>query len=299
MLGISQTSDSMMFGLLVILLGACMAATLYDPCFALMMQKLKSDGANAVASVTLIAGFATLLTFPLVFGLSSAMTWQQVTLVFAALATVGVLLLPREAESAAATSRHGPKLPIEKGPLLIAFSFGLVMMGHAILLFLLPVALVHSQSDANISFLALAILGPAQIAGRIAWKRYGAALTLQNCTIVVFACLCLPASLLLIFGAAPLSIYLALTIQGACYGVHTILRPALAQRYLPPSQLGRGFGAIATVGLLMMALGPATGGFFWTATGMSGLLGAILALNAAALVLGLLLRKTDPKGEMA
>lgn len=96
MIGLSQTSDQWVFSVLVILLGACMAATLYDPCFAVMMQRLKQTGANAVATVTLIAGFATLLTFLLVIGLSSAMSWQNIMLIFAAFAVIGVVLLPAE-----------------------------------------------------------------------------------------------------------------------------------------------------------------------------------------------------------
>ncbi len=296
MIGLSQTSSKMMFSFLVILLGACMAATLYDPCFALMMRRLKHAGANAVATVTLIAGFATLLTFPLVFALASVVTWQYAVLAFAVLAGIGVFLLPAEMETAPGARHQHTKMPSGKGPTLIALSFGLVMMGHAIMLFLLPVALARSHNDSNVALLALAILGPAQIAGRIAWKYYGVSFRPQNFAIVMFACLCLPATLLLVFGTTPFVVYAALVIQGACYGVHTILRPDLAQRYLQPSHLGRGLGAIAMVGLLMMAIGPAVGGVIWTVAGMSGLMSAILILNISALLLGVILRGTVPKG---
>jgi MFS family permease len=295
LIGLSQISDRVTFSVLVILLGACMAATLYDPCFAVMMRRLKHAGTNAVASVTLIAGFATLVTFPLVFGLSSQMSWQHIVLIFAALATIGVVIMPADVETLPGTRRGPTRMPREKGPVLIALSFGLVMMGHAILLFLLPVALIHSQTDADATVLALAILGPAQIVGRLAWRYYGAGFSPQNCAIVMFVCLCLPASLLLTLGAQTGVVYAALFVQGACYGVHTILRPSLAQRFFQPAHLGRGLGTIAMVGLLMMAVGPAVGGLVWTFAGMSGLMGAILALNFAALLLGLILRRTEPR----
>ena len=294
LIAISQTSDKLVFSVLVILLGACMAATLYDPCFAMMMRRLKRAGPNAVATVTLIAGFATLLTFPLVLVLSEHMTWQHTVLVFAGLAALGLIFLPSEPDTQPIAPRESKAIVLGKGPALIAVSFGLVMMGHAILLFLLPVALSQTGSETNAAFLAMAILGPAQIAGRIIWRYYGDAFTPQNCALAMFVCLCLPATLLLLFGISPSFLYIALVIQGACYGVHTILRTSLAQNYLHSALLGRGLGTIAMIGLLMMAVGPAVGGLAWSMAGVKGLMTIVLGLNFAALLLGLLLRKCVP-----
>lgn len=296
LLALSFASNEMVFRILVILLGACMSATLYDPCFAVMMRRLKSDGAHAVAGVTLIAGFATLLTFPSVIALSQLLGWQGSVLGFAALAVVGVMFLPAEGVAEARPPRGPMRLDIEKGPVLIALSFGLVMMAHAILLFLLPVALAGSQSVSDVGMLALAILGPAQIAGRIAWRSFGKALPARECALIMFVCLCFPATLLLLTGAAPVAVYVALTVQGACYGVHTILRPSLAQQYLDPARFGRGLGGIATVGVLMMAVGPLVGGLVWTFGGLSGLMLSVLLINAVALLLGLMLRGVAPRG---
>ena len=297
LVALSQTSDPLMFSVVVIALGACMAATLYDPCFALMMRQLGGEGASAVATVTLIAGFATLLTFPLVFLLSKALSWQHIVLVFAGLAAAGAAIMPSQTEASPVRPVRKSKMPLERGPTLIAAAFGIVMMGHAILLFLLPVALSRTQGNADAGILALAILGPAQIAGRLAWKTFGSATSQQNFAVILFACFCVPAPLLLVFGTTHWALYVALIIQGACYGVHTILRPGLAQLYLQRIHLGQGLGTIAMVGVLMMAIGPAVGGFVWTHAGMSGLMWAILTLNLSAFMLGILLRRTLPKGD--
>lgn len=285
----SQVTDKTIFSVLVVLMGACMAATLYDPCFAIMMRRLKSGSANAIAAVTLVAGFATLVTFPLVIGLSHVLDWREILLAFAGLAAVGVILLPSENTTPAEVMRDTSRVPIERGPVLIAVSFGLVMMGHAILLFLLPVTLAES-GNGGAAMLALAILGPAQIAGRIVWRYYGQRFAAKEGAIWMFVCLCLPALILLLTGAPTPAIYVALAIQGACYGVHTILRPSLVQSFLRPAHLGRGLGAVAMVGLLMMAVGPAFGGFVWTVAGATGLMIAVLCLNVCALILGLVLR---------
>jgi predicted MFS family arabinose efflux permease len=268
-----------------------------------MLGCLDADGPKAVATVTLIAGFATLVTFPLVIGLASFLDWQQIMQVFAALALVGMVLLPKDfqrnviggTQNKNTPPRNVSKVPLDRGPVLIAFSFGLVMMGHAILVFLLPVALSVAGENANASLLALAILGPAQIMGRIAWRYFGSAVSPQNFALLMFTGLCLPALILMLVGTTSIAIYAALILQGACYGVHTILRPSLTQYYVAPAQLGRGLGFVAMVGLLMMAAGPAVGGMVWTVLGLSGLLVVLLTLNGLALVLGLILRNNGPK----
>lgn len=298
MVALSQITDRWMFSGIVVLMGGCMAATLYDPCFAVILRRLEHAGSHAVASVTLIAGFATLLTFPLVFWLSMDMAWQQIVVIFAGLAVLGVFVLPADAKNGIKQDKHTEKAPFEKGPALIAVSFGLVMLGHSVLLFLLPIALTKTQGTVDVALLALAILGPAQIAGRLVWKFFASTINTQNCAIAMFAFLCLPTLILLVFGAATFPLYLALGVQGACYGVHTIIRPILAQQYLSPQNLGRGLGMIAMVGLFMMAIGPAIGGLIWSHWGLSGLMGTLLSLNVVALILGLVLRKTNAKWAM-
>ena len=277
-----------------------MAATLYDPCFALMMRRLEGHGVDATATVTLIAGFATLLAFPLVLALSGVMEWREIILVFAAIAFLAVCLLPKQDRIApeSETCRNGSPFRIEIGPVLIALAFGLIMMGHAILLFLLPVVLALGNDVGKMGIVAVAILGPAQIAGRLAWKAYGADYAPQFCAVSLFVVFCLPPVLLIMTGPSTIMVYAALIVQGAGYGVHTILRPVLARLYLPIEHLGRGFGYIATVGLVMMALGPALGGLVWSHTGFAGLMSCVLILNVFALCLIVILSQHKPdRGE--
>ncbi len=284
---LSTVTDRWIFSGSLLVLGACMAATLYDPCFALMMRRLDGRGIDAVAIVTLIAGFATLLTFPLVLALSGVMEWREIVLVFAALSFVAVCLLPKHDRlSLGYKACHDtPPLKIGLAPVLIAFAFGFTMMGHAILLFLLPMVLAQGDDVSKIGIVAVAILGPAQIAGRLAWKAYGGNYTPQISALVLFIGFCVPPVLLIMFGPDTGVVYMALIVQGACYGVHTILRPLLARLSLPIGHLGSGLGSIATVGLVMMALGPALGGFIWSSAGFIGLMSCVLMLNLFALCL--------------
>lgn len=293
---LSTATDRWVFSGLLLVLGMCMAATLYDPCFALMMRRLEARGVEATATVTLIAGLATLLTFPLVMALSSVMEWREIILVFAVLAIFAVLLLPKQDRSAVRIETgHVPsRFRIEKGPVFIAIGFGLIMMGHAILLFLLPMVLAQGGSAGKMGIIAVAILGPAQIAGRLAWKAYGSHYAPQVCALMLFVVFCVPPVLLLVSDQSTGMVYAALIVQGACFGVHTIMRPVLARLYLPIEHLGRGLGAIATVGIVMMALGPALGGLVWSNAGFVGLMSCVLALNVFALCLIFILFQLSP-----
>jgi MFS family permease len=296
LLFVSTVTDRWVFSGALLVLGTCMAATLYDPCFALMMRRLEARGVEATATVTLIAGFATLLTFPLVMMLSGVMTWREIILVFAVLAFFAVLLLPKQDRRAARIVKDiGPsRFKIEKEPTLIAIAFGLIMMGHAILLFLLPMVLAQGGGAGKMGIVAVAILGPAQIAGRLAWTVYGSRYTPQVCSLILFVVFCLPPVLLLVSDLGPSMVYVALIVQGACFGVHTIMRPVLARLYLPAEHLGRGMGAIATVGILMMALGPAIGGLIWSNVGFTGLMSCVFTLNVIALFLIFVLLQFSP-----
>lgn len=293
---LSTVTDRWVFSASLLVLGMCMAATLYDPCFALMMRKLETRGAEATATVTLIAGLATLLTFPLVMALSNVMEWREIVLVFAMLAIVAVCLLPKQDRTAARIETHHAPLQfsIEKGPVLIAMAFGLIMMGHAILLFLLPMVLAQGGGAGKMGIIAVAILGPSQVAGRLAWKAYGARCAPQACALLLFVVFCVPPILLLLSDQGTGMVYAALIVQGACFGMHTIMRPLLAQLYLPIEHLGRGLGAIATVGIVMMALGPALGGLVWSIAGFVGLMSCVFALNVSALFLIFILFQLSP-----
>lgn len=296
LLFLSTVTDRWIFSGALLVLGMCMAATLYDPCFALMMRRLEVRGVEATATVTLIAGLATLLTFPLVMVLSDVMAWREIILVFAVLAVFAVLLLPKQDRSGARieTGHASLRFKIEKEPALIAVAFGLIMMGHAILLFLLPMVLAQGGGAGKTGIIAVAILGPAQIAGRLAWKAYGSRYTPQVCALILFVVFCVPPVLLLVSDQGTSMVYAALIVQGACFGVHTIMRPVLARLYLPAEHLGRGMGAIATVGILLMALGPAVGGLVWSNAGFVGLMSSVFALDVFALCLIFVLLQLSP-----
>lgn len=284
----SQAQSVAGFAPFMVLLGVPMAATLYDPCFALMLRRFGTSGGSSVAIVTLIAGFATLLTFPLVNWMLEHSGWRSVMLAAAALVLVAGLMIPSEGVPPAAANAPDPSPATgraSRNVLVIGLAFSFVMFSHAAVLFSLPVQLLEVPETAGFALILPALLGPAQIVGRLV-----CAPLVRHCNPVVavrgiFALMLVPPLALLVLPYRVETILPILLLQGAGYGMHTILRPVLARQYIPPFRLGRDLGLIAMIGLVMMAMGPAAGGVLWQWAGFRALAGVLLAMNLAGLVL--------------
>ena len=75
---------------------------------------------------------------------------------------------------------------------LIAVPFGLAMFSHAALLFLLPLALLQVSGENGWALYLPAILGPAQIAGRMLWRQMAPRSKPRGAARVMFVLFLLP-----------------------------------------------------------------------------------------------------------
>lgn len=292
---IAGTPSYPVFVVGMLVLGPAMAATLYDPCFALVVRRFPNRARAPIAAVTLVAGLASLVTFPLVAVLDAVLGWRGIVLVFATGAVLAALVLPGEAEGGEAHARPaGPPLAAGQRArtLLIGASFAALILSHSMLLFHLPAALAGRPGFGASAHLILALIGPAQIVGRLALGAMPGVSTVLLSR-VVFVFMLVPPLLLLAAPELPALALVAVLLQGAGFGIHTVLRPETAERHLGSLAIGGALGVIAMIGLLMMALGPALGALAQARFGFSGLLWLALAVNAVGL--GLLMR-LDPPG---
>ena len=276
------------FAVAMLALGAVMAATLYDPCFAIVLRKYGTRAGPEVTKITLIAGFATLMTFATTARLLELGSWRTAFVFFAAAALVATVLLPHErAAGALVLTPHRPEAAPALDPRKVAaigFGFATVMFSHAALLFTLPVAFqgVHGLTLAA----ALpALLGPSQIAGRLAWSALAHKVPLQSAVRILFVVMLAPPLILITFRPTIGLVLFVVVLQGAGIGIHTVLRPMLAAKLLPSDRLGRALGRIAMIGLVMMAIAPAVAGFLRAAAGLPALLGLLVMINLCGLAI--------------
>lgn len=268
------------------LLGLPMAMTLYDPCFALMLRRFGSrpEAARAITTVTLVAGFATLLTFPVVAGLLVAnIDWRTIMALFALAVVLAVFILPKTSPAEDRQDRVAEIATTQTGPrlLAVAIAFALVNFAHTVLLFQVPVLLVETWPEGTAVLLPM-ILGPAQVAGRLLWGRLQGRLPLGRSVFWLFSALLIPPAMLATGAGIPMVVLVALCLQGAGYGIQTIVRPLLVVNWLP-GNVGAKLGLVAMVGLILMALGPIAG---ITASELGGAT-AVMALAGGSVALAL------------
>lgn len=277
------------FGLVpIVLLGPAMAATLYDPCFAILLRTPGLDANKAITEVTLIAGMATVVTYPLVSGLSQVLEWPVVVLVFAGAGLAGVALLPSQGDTkpeaapvARPAVRHAERL---YSTWLVALPFGLGIFSHAVLLFVLPLALIERGWDTALALLLPAMLGPAQVAGRLLWRLIAPRASVEVSVVTMFSLAMITPAALLASGGNWWIIVSAMALQGGLHGINTVLRPLSARNVLPVETIGRSLGIIAMIGILCMAAAPMAGGLVYARIGFGGLVGLVAGANLIALM---------------
>ena len=82
MMALALVTELWQFYLLWALLGMCMSGALYEPCFALITRARGVDAKRSIVFVTLVAGFAGTVSFPVAHSLAQAFGWRIAVLCF-------------------------------------------------------------------------------------------------------------------------------------------------------------------------------------------------------------------------
>jgi MFS family permease len=281
-------------------IGVAQAGSLYETCFAFLTRRLGTGARAAITRVTLVAGFAGTLAFPLGHWLGSALGGQGALIAFAGLM---VLVMPLNALAVRQLRRRervGLVIPPSPPGVLqaalrkpafwiIAGSFLAVYLNHGILITYALVLFADRGAEAGLAALAAAAIGPAQVAGRLLLLAAGARVTTAQATLAALASIVLAGGLLWLAGAAPLLIFAFSVAQGAGIGLTSILRPVLIAEILGRPGFGAISGAAAVAPILASAGAPSVGALL-LALGGPGLVYAVcLALAVVGLALMALL----------
>jgi predicted MFS family arabinose efflux permease len=244
-------------------LGVAMAAGLYEAAFA-VLARLKGAGARgAITGVTLIAGFASTVGWPATAAMEAAFGWRGACLGWAALHLLLCLpahlwLLPRTPPPAAPAPP--PPAPEDaqadrRAMALLGFTFAATWFTSTAMATHLPALLIGMGASAAAALAAAALIGPAQVAARVAefalMRRVGPLASARA------AALAHPAGVALlattgVAGAAPFA-----ALHGAGNGVMTIAKGTLPLVLFGPSGYGRRQGWIALPARLAQAAAPA------------------------------------------
>ena len=289
-LGLSPNLPIFIAGWVVI--GAGMAAGLYDAAFSTLGRLYGGTARSAITVLTLWGGFASTVCWPLSAYMVAQFGWRETCFAYAAIQLLISLPLvlttvPPAAidiSQSARTTSQDIKLAGNDRSMFLLLA-GLLVIGGAIgsIVGVQLLTLLQAQGITLAAAVALGVLvGPAQVGGRViemAGKGKHHPLWTMTAALVLVAL----GLGLLTFGLGPVS--MAILLYGAGNGVFSIAKGIVplalfgADRYAPI------VGRLARPSLVAQALAPAASAWILEHAGVTGAYGTLLLLAAANVVL--------------
>lgn len=255
-------------------LGVAMAATLYDPAFAVLAQVFKERQRKAITALTLFGGFASTVFWPLTQALIEAHGWQQALLVLGLLnllvsAPLHAWLLPSGGRMSATSEQSA--IPAGRSQLRSVLRdpsfYGLcaAFTANALVFSAISVHLISLLQGKGLTVAQAAwvgaLIGPMQVLGRV--LEFAFLSKMNPSRVGVLAMWLLPVSLglLALIGPHVAALALFALLYGCGNGVMTIVRGAIPAELYGREHYGVVNGAMATPVLLAKAAGPIAASF--------------------------------------
>lgn len=308
MMLLSLVEQLWQFYLLWAVIGMCMAGSLYEPCFALITRARGAEAKRSIIFVTLVAGFAGTVSFPVAHSLVLAFGWRSAVLFFGAVAIFVVaplMWLGASAIEKAGAHRHSanPHLSVAEQSFLrssvfwcLALGFGLAAMLQGITLHHLLPILGEREIHPDVAVIAISFIGPMQVAGRLVMIAAERRVSIHGIAIACFVLMAASIAFLIVAGVTPILLIAFVILFGGSYGVVSIIRPVIARDLLGERQFGAKSGALALVYLAGSASAPFLGALLWGWGGYELVLPGLILLAGFGLVLYLVAQKRATAG---
>ncbi len=291
------------------LIGVAQAGCVYETLFAFLIRRMGTGARAAITRVTLVAGFAGTLAFPLGHWVGETLGGREGMLVFAGVTLLAVpcnlwsVRALRRRERAGAQPAPAPPGVLKaalKRPAFwgLAVCFGVIGLNHGVLLTYVLVLFADRGATAGLAATAAACIGPSQVVGRLLFMASEARVGNARAALLALGSVVAAGMVLWLAGLAPGLIFLFALGQGAGMGLMSILRPLLIADILGRQGFGAISGAAAVAPILASAAAPSVGAAL-LALGGPGLVYAVclgLAVAGLALMAGLLVRHRGEPG---
>ena len=278
-----------------LLIGAGMGSGLTDAAFSTLGSIYGEDARSPITSLTLFAGFASTLCWPLSAYLVERLGWRGACFIYAAI-QIGVALpilllaLPGRSFIAPSTDHEGARSRASLAPGELPMLLAVVLTLSAAILSMLGIHLLPLLQTRGLELSAAvglgAIVGPSQVGARVVemlagrhyhpiWTMVGSAALVAIGTGLLFA---------------DFPVYsVAIVLYGAGNGIGSVARGTLPLVLFGSSRYPILMGRLALSILMSMALSPFLGAIAFQVGGANSTLGLIAFLGAAnVLLVGLL-----------
>jgi MFS family permease len=278
-------------------IGMALAGCLYEPCFALITRARGGNAKQGIILVTLIAGFASSISFPTVHTLAEAFGWRIALRVLAlVVVVVGTPLMWAGAslveQAGKVNLSRRASHDIHRHAFLAAPVFWFLALGFALggmlhgvtLHHLLPI-LFDRGIHIDVAIMAASFIGPMQVAGRLAMM--AAEKHVSNHGIAITCFILMGSSILLLMGSGSTPALLVgfVILYGGSYGIVSIIRPVITREVLGEHNFGAKSGALAALYLTGTASAPFLGSIVWGIGGYNLVLPCLMGIAVIALLL--------------
>jgi predicted MFS family arabinose efflux permease len=279
-------------------LGVGMALGLYDTAFAALTALYGHEARGPITGITLIAGFASTVSWPLSTFLNGLWGWRETLLVWAALNLVlGLplnLLLPHRERTAPLAHRRDRSIGWKpyREMFLLAFVFAAAWFVTGAMAAHLPRLLELSGASPLQAIAAAALVGPAQVAARL----FEFFLLRRSHPLVSarLAALLHPVGAVIFAAIGPAAASAFAVFYGAGNGLLTIARGTVPLAVFGPHGYGERTGLLGAPARAAQALAPLLFGILLDAMGASVIIvSSALCLAAFAALFGLRASRPD------
>lgn len=309
LLGLAQNA-TMLFAAWAVL-GVGMAMGLYDAAFAALVHIYGQGARKAITGITLVAGFASTVGWPLTTLLDAQLGWRNACFVWAALHIIIALplnawWLPRAAGKRATgetPSQDAKKPEVTHTPALRRRTFVLLAVFSAATAFVtsacaahLPGLLLAVGASSAAALIAASLLGPAQVAARL--MEFGVITRFKVHPLatarVATALHPIGALLLGIMGGPPGAAMAFALLHGAGNGMITIAKGTLPLALFGAAGYGLLQGWLGIASRTMQAAAPYVFGL--VLDGAGGTAALVVSGGVSLLALGALFMLRAPRG---
>ncbi len=288
-----------------LILGVGMGSGLYEAAFAALVRLYGRDSRGVITGITLIAGFASTVGWPLSTLLEGHIGWRGACFVWAGLHIFLGLPLNRAIPGVAPAVQSDPEakvpqLPAEaqadgssRAAILLAVVFAITWFISTAMAAHLPQLLIASGATVAAAVAAGALIGPAQVAARL--LEFSLLRRLHPLLSARLATLMHPigAAVLIIVGAPAAAAFALL--HGAGNGILTIAKGTLPLVMFGPQAYGERQGLLMVPARIAQALSPWLFGVCLARWGSGALwLSAALGLIAFGALLMLRQKPAEP-----
>jgi len=300
LLAVPTTRNLPMFYLLSVLVGVASAMGQYEVCFSYLVRLYPKRSSYPIILVTLMAGFASSITFPFAYHAAATIGWRAGIMILGVLSIVmGASFWPesasgKEGQRSSAATESAASQVAGKSSVQLHLIVVLILVTLSRALAMMAIKTVHTQIlplmqsiavSSAFGLLLASSIGPMQVAGRLMlffWARIRPVAPLRFSAVTLLSLVSAAVFLLGAF-SAPLAAVPFVVLHGMAIGLLSVLNPLVLARLFGVERIGHYVGVSALFAKVAAAAAPIVSSAFLTTGGMYSVPIALLTLNTGAL----------------